>query len=237
MAIYGYTRISTKDKGQENTRQINGIMDYLKTRGISTGIKFFNDEISGKTFKRPAFDQLKNEVVAGDEVIIYQMDRLGRNKEGIKEALEWFKKRGIIVRVLDLQTTLMEFNASDEYAKGLFDMMYNILIEVYTSLAEAEVKRLSSRVKEGMAVARAKGKQIGNTKKTVAELPPNFDYFYSLIKTKKFKKKEVAKQMGVSEATLWRYCKLYEGQDVYKKNAEDVKKKRTKKDKTENAKS
>ena len=230
MAVYGYTRISTKDKGQENTRQINGIMNYLQTRGIND-IRFFNDEISGKTFKRPAFEQLKDTVVLGDEVIIYQLDRLGRKKDGIKEALEWFKKRGVIVRVLDIPTTLQDLSGMDSgMAKTIMELINNLMIEMAGAFAEAEAERISSRVKEGMAIAKAKGKQIGNTKKTVANLPDNFEYFYNLMKTKTFKKKEIATQMGISEATFWRYCKLYEGKDVYSKNAENIKNKRSNKD-------
>lgn len=227
MAIYGYTRISTNRIKQDNTRQIKGIMNYLKSRNLSTDIKFFNDEITGKTFKRPAFDQLKNEVVAGDEVIIYQIDRLGRKKEGIKEALEWFKKRGVIVRVLDIPTTLQDFSEMDSgLAKTILELINNLLIEVAGAFAEAEAERISSRVKEGMAVAKEKGKQIGNTKKTKATLPDNFEYYYGLIKNKTLKKKDVALMLGVSEATLWRYCKLFDGQDVYSKNAEDMRNKR-----------
>lgn len=234
MAIYGYTRISTNSTKQDNTRQIKGIMDYAKSRNIDSGIKFFNDEITGKTFKRPAFDQLKNEVVAGDEVIIYQLDRLGRKKEGIKEALQWFKKRGVIVRVLDIPTTLQDFTGMDSgLAKTIMDLMNNLMIEMAGAFAEAEAERISSRVKEGVAVARENGKQIGNTKKTKSNLPDNFEYYYGLIKNKTLKKKDVAGILGVGEATLWRYCKLYEGQDVYSKNAENMRNKRNEKNNIE----
>lgn len=227
MAIYGYTRISTNSTKQDNTRQIKGIMDYAKSRNIDSGVKFFNDEITGKTFKRPAFDQLKNEVVAGDEIIIYQLDRLGRKKEGIKEALEWFKKRGVIVRVLDIPTTLQDFEGMDSgLAKTIMDLINNLMIEMAGAFAEAEADRISSRVKEGMAVAREKGKQIGNTKKTISSLPNNFGHYYELMKNKTLKKKDVASMLGISESTLWRYCKLYEGQDVYKCNAENMRAKR-----------
>lgn len=227
MAIYGYTRISTNSTKQDNTRQIKGIMDYAKSRNIDSGIKFFNDEITGKTFKRPAFDQLKNEVVAGDEIIIYQLDRLGRKKEGIKEALEWFKKRGVIVRVLDIPTTLQDFEGMDSgLAKTIMDLINNLMIEMAGAFAEAEADRISSRVKEGMAVAREKGKQIGNTKKTISSLPNNFGHYYELMKNKTLKKKDVASMLGIGESTLWRYCKLYEGQDVYKCNAENMREKR-----------
>lgn len=228
MAIYGYTRISTNSTKQDNTRQINKIIEYLKSRGINSGITFFNDEITGKTFDRPQLNKLMDVVAVGDEVVIYQLDRLGRKKEGIKEALETFKRRGVIVRVLDIPTTLQDFTGMDSgLAKTVMELINNLMIEIAGAFAEAEAERISSRVKEGMAVAKAKGKQIGNSTKTKESLPDNFEYFYELIQSKKFKKKEIAKQLRVSDATLWRYCKLYEGSDVYKKNAEAMRKKRT----------
>lgn len=186
-------------------------MEYLKSRNLSTNIQFYNDEIIGKTFKRPAFNQLKDVVVASDEVVIYQLDRLGRKKEGSKEALEWFKKRGVIVRVLDIPTTLQDFTGMDlGLAKTIMDLINNLMIE--------------------MAVAKAKGKQIGNNKKTKYNLPDNFEYYYRLIKDKTLKKKEVASMLRVGESTLWRYCKLFEGSDVYSKNAEGMRNKRIKYD-------
>lgn len=228
MDIYGYTRISTNSTKQDNTRQINKIIEYLKSRGINSGITFFNDEITGKTFDRPQLNKLMDVVAVGDEVVIYQLDRLGRKKEGIKEALETFKRRGVIVRVLDIPTTLQDFTGMDSgLAKTVMELINNLMIEIAGAFAEAEAERISSRVKEGMAVAKAKGKQIGNSTKTKESLPDNFEYFYELIQSKKFKKKEIAKQLRVSDATLWRYCKLYEGSDVYKKNAEAMRKKRT----------
>lgn len=228
MAIYGYTRISTNSTKQDNTRQINKIIEYLKSRGINSGVTFFNDEITGKIFDRPELDKLMNVVAVGDEVVIYQLDRLGRKKEGIKKALETFKRRGVIVRVLDIPTTLLDFTKMDSgLAKTVMELINNLMIEIAGAFAEAEAERISSRVKEGMAVAKAKGKQIGNSTKTKESLPDNFEYYYGLIQNKTLKKKDVAGILGVSDATLWRYCKLYEGSDVYSKNAENVRKKRT----------
>ena len=171
MAIYGYTRISTNSTKQDNTRQINKIIEYLKSRGINSGITFFNDEITGKTFDRPQLNKLMDVVAVGDEVVIYQLDRLGRKKEGIKEALETFKRRGVIVRVLDIPTTLQDFTG---LAKTVMELINNLMIEIAGAFAEAEAERISSRVKEGMAVAKAKGKQIGNSTKTKESLPANF---------------------------------------------------------------
>lgn len=235
MAIYGYTRISTNSKKQDRTRQEKGIWDYMNSRAgkklLKKDITFFNDEITGKTKgqDRPALQELMNTVVSGDEVVIYQLDRLGRNKEYIKESLEWFKKRGVIVRVLDIPTTLQDFTGMDTgLAKTIMDLINNLMIEIAGAFAQAEAERISSRVKEGMEVAKAKGKQIGNTKKTTESLPSNFGALYELVKTKKLKKKDVASMLNISDATCWRYFKMYEGQDVYSKNAESMREKRNK---------
>lgn len=235
MAMYGYTRISTNSKKQDRTRQEKGIWDYMNSRAgkhlLKKDIVFFNDEITGKTQgqDRPALQELMNTVVAGDEVIIYQLDRLGRNKEYIKQSLEWFKKRGVIVRVLDIPTTLQDFTGMDKgLASTILDLINNLMIEIAGAFAQAEAERISSRVKEGMEVAKSKGKQIGNTKKTTDSLPSNFPALYELVQSKQLRKKDVASMLNVSEATCWRYFKIYEGQDVYSENAQNMREKRSK---------
>lgn len=56
----------------------------------------------------------------GDEVIIKELDRLGRNKAGVKAEIEWFKEQGVILRILDLPTTLMELPTEQSW---IFEMV------------------------------------------------------------------------------------------------------------------
>lgn len=75
-----------------------------------------------------------------------ELDRLGRNKEEIKAELEWFKAHGVIVRVFDIPTTLIDFQGQDWVA----DMVNNILIEVLGAVAEQERKKIRKRQAEGI---------------------------------------------------------------------------------------
>ena len=65
-----------------------------------------------------------------------------------KKAERWFKERGIIVRVMDVPTTLMELPEGQEW---IFEMVNNILIEVLGSIAEQEWKKIKKRREEGIA--------------------------------------------------------------------------------------
>lgn len=86
-------------------------------------------------------------MVPGDEILVEELDRFGRNKAEIKAELEWFKEHGIIVRVFDVPTTLMDFHGQD----WIGEMVNNILIEVMGAMAEQERKKIRKRQAEGIA--------------------------------------------------------------------------------------
>lgn len=83
-----------------------------------------------------------------------ELDRLGRNADLIKRELMWFKEHNIIVRILEIPTTLIEV---DESNRWVMEMVTNLLIEVYAQLAQAELEKRAKRQAEGIAIAKAKG--------------------------------------------------------------------------------
>ena len=137
--IYFYTRVSTKE--QNLARQLEEAKSYKNVDEV------FCDKQSGKSYSRPEYERLKSIVCKGDEVIVKEMDRLGRNKEATKEEIKWFKENGITLRILELPTTLIDFNGQEWIA----DMINNMLIEVLTTIAEQEVKKIDRRRAEGIA--------------------------------------------------------------------------------------
>lgn len=137
---YFYARVSTK--GQNLARQL-AAADTLE--GIA---ERFCDRFSGKSFDRPEYQRMKKNVQSGDEVIVKSLDRLGRNKVEMKEELDWFRKQGVIVRVMDLPTTMLEMPVGQEW---VLDMVNNILIEVLGAIAEQERKTIEARRNEGIA--------------------------------------------------------------------------------------
>jgi DNA invertase Pin-like site-specific DNA recombinase len=141
MAKYFSARVSTKD--QNLARQLEAAKRY----GIPPK-NVFCDKISGRKKDRPEYERLKSSVKQGDEVYFEELDRIGRDKSLIKEELEWFKGKGVIVRVMDVPTTLMEFPEGQNW---VLEMVNNILIEVLGTIAEQEWKKIKKRREEGIA--------------------------------------------------------------------------------------
>ena len=150
---YAYIRVSTKE--QHLDRQIEAIKEYWPD-------EVFADKLSGKNFDRPEYHRLKS-LIRGDEIIVKELDRLGRNKDAVKEELKWFKDNGVIVRVLDIPTTMIELPGQEWIA----EMVNNILIEVIAAVAEQERKKIRQRQKEGIACARERGVKFGRPEKDV----------------------------------------------------------------------
>lgn len=140
MAKYFSARVSSKD--QNLARQIAEAQKF----GIPAE-NVFCDKITGRKKDRPEYDRMKSLLVKGDEVYFKELDRVGRDKALIKEELEWFKERGILVRVMDVPTTLIEFPAGQEW---VMEMVNNILIEVLGTIAEQEWKKTKQRQREGI---------------------------------------------------------------------------------------
>lgn len=137
---YFYARVSSK--GQNLARQ------YEAAKSVDGISETFSDKQSGKSFDRPEYQRLKSVVTSGDEVIIKSLDRLGRNKDEMKQELDWFRRQGVIVRVMDLPTTMIEMPTGQEW---VLDMVNNILIEVLGAIAEQERLTIRQRQQEGIA--------------------------------------------------------------------------------------
>ena len=142
---YGYVRVSTREQCFD--RQIKALYDYASIDRV------FQDKQSGKDFAREQYQMMKDIVRAGDTVIVKELDRFGRNKDEMKKELEWFKVNGVSVRILELPTTLIDYQGQD----WIGDMVNNILIEVLGAIAEQERKKTRQRQAEGIAAKKARG--------------------------------------------------------------------------------
>ena len=163
---FGYIRVSSKD--QNLARQIDSLRQYVANeRDICA------DKLSGKDFNRPAYQALKNVVRPGDTIYIHEMERLGRNKEEIKNELEYFKNKGVFVRILNLPTTLIDYSQFDsKLQKMLMEMVNNILIEVLATMAETERENIRKRQREGIDAAVKRGVKFGRPEKQLPDCWP-----------------------------------------------------------------
>lgn len=138
---YFLGRVSTKD--QNLARQLKVAREKFDIPDENV----YCDKMTGSSFDRPQYQALKSVVERGDEVIVKELDRFGRNKEETKKELEWFRQQGVIVRILDVPTTLIDFKDQT----WVLDMVNNILIEVLGAVAEQERKKTKQRQAEGIA--------------------------------------------------------------------------------------
>jgi DNA invertase Pin-like site-specific DNA recombinase len=155
--------------------------------------------------EREGFKNMLKAMREGDTLYIKSIDRLGRNKELIKGYLEQFKKEGIRVKIIDIPTTLQERPSEEEW---VIDMINNIIIEVYTSMAEQERVNIKQRQSEGIAVAKAKGKHLG---RPVLKLPKEWDKLYKEWKAGKITAVKFMEEVNMKKATFYKKVKEYEG--------------------------
>ena len=199
--IFGYARVSTKEQNLD--RQIEELKKYVENER-----NIIIDKASGKNFERDGYKSLKTFAREGDEIYIKSLDRLGRNKDQIKDELKEFKDRGIIVRVLDVPTTLINLSQFGDMQKAIFDMINNILIEVLGTIAEQERNTIRTRQSEGIAIAKAKGKHLGRPK---AEHPKNFEIYYTQWKNGDITAVKAMELLGLKRTTFYKLVKEYEG--------------------------
>ena len=198
---YGYVRVSTKD--QHPDRQIENIKKYypdIKDDNL------FIEKISGKKGmdEREEYAVLRRIVRSGDELVIDALDRLGRKKTDIKAELEYLKSKGVVIRVLLIPTTLMKIDGQ-EWA---IEMINNLLIEVYTSLAQQEISEKERRQREGIEIAKEKGVYKG--RKPIEYNQDKFEELYKRWRAGAIKAKEIMELIGLKPNTFYRAVQRYE---------------------------
>ena len=193
---FGYMRVSSTEQNLD--RQLVELKKYVSEEQI------YSDKASGKDFEREGFKSLLKALRKGDTLYIKSLDRLGRNKELIKKYLEQLKKKGVRLKIIDIPTTMQDMPVGQEW---VIDMINNIIIEVYASIAENERVTINQRQKEGIAVAKAKGKHLG---RPVQELPKAWERYYKQYKAKEIKAGEFMKLVEMPKATFYKKLKEYE---------------------------
>ena len=190
---YGYARVSSKEQNLD--RQLDALIKFgVPERDIIT------DKASGKDFDRPGYIALKTRILReGDTLVIKDLDRLGRNKQQIKEELEYYRQAGIRVKILNLPTTLADFGENS----WVLDMVNNILIEVLGTIAEQERLTIKARQAEGIAAAKKQGKHLGRPK---SNLPDHWDSVYRDWSDGRITATQATKELGISRSTLYRFA-------------------------------
>ena len=194
--IYFYGRVSSKD--QNLARQLEVAKAYKNIDHV------YCDKQSGKDFDRPEYQKLKAVVAVGDEVIVKELDRLGRNKDEIKVEIAWFKENGVDLRILDVPTTLIDFQGQE----WIRDMVNNILIEVLGAVAQQEREKTNRRQREGIdAMPVVDGKRYSTKKGRTYGRPskeiPDFEKFLKKQKDGLMTVNECCEALGIGRSTWY----------------------------------
>lgn len=202
--IFGYARVSSKEQNLD--RQLLALQDYVDFE------KILVDKASGKDLNRASYQALKGALGLreGDTLYITSLDRLSRNKEELKQELQWFRDNKIRLKVLDLPTSLIEIPEGQQW---ILEMIQNILIEVLASIAEQERLTIRKRQREGIDAARKKGKHLGRPR---IVQPDDFVDVYYQWKAEKITAKEAMRMLKMKSSTFYRMVKVYEEKSVSK---------------------
>jgi DNA invertase Pin-like site-specific DNA recombinase len=155
MRVALYARVSTMN-GQHPEMQLAELREYASRRGWDVVGEYVDEGISGARERRPELDRLwtdcrKRRV---DAVVVYRYDRFARSLRQLVNALEEFRALGI------------EFVSLHE---GVDTSTPNgrLVFGIFASIAEFERELIRSRVRSGLASAKAQGKQLGRPRRVV----------------------------------------------------------------------
>lgn len=203
-----YARVSSDS--QNLARQI----DLFKKMGADDR-DIFCDKKSGKDFDREQYLLLRNGILReGDTLVIKELDRLGRNKEEIKKELEYFRSKKIMVRILDLPTTMMEIPEGQYW---IWEMVNSVLIEVLGTIAEQERIKVRRRQQEGLACmpVNKNGKKYSmKTGRTVGRpsiaYPKEWDLLYGQYRDGQISAKECMERLSMKKTSFYKLVKQSE---------------------------
>lgn len=170
--IYSYTRVSTNK--QDYLRQDEAIKKWCTDNNMEIDVSF-SDTITGKTFNRDGYNSMKQAAVSGDTIIIKELDRLGRDWDGIKEEWKYFDDKDINIVVIDMPLLSQAIYDKDGNIDLNIKFLKAIVFETLCYNAELERQKNSKRTSEKLQAMKAEGIKLGrpvNTEvdKTVCEL-------------------------------------------------------------------
>jgi len=184
----GYARVSTHE-------QTLALQQDALTKAECKRI--FTDTASGAKADRPGLEEALDFARAGDTLVVWKLDRLGRSLPHLLETVSWLQEQGIGFKSLTEQI--------DTTTSG-----GKLIFHVFAALAEFERDVIRERTQAGLAAARARGRKGGrppavglSDAKKVALAQRLYDDTTNSID-------DICRTLRVSRSTLYRYIKKQE---------------------------
>lgn len=185
--LIGYARVSKSDSSQVLDLQI----DALKKAGVDEK-NIYTDKISGVKEQRPGLENCLKALREDDVLIVYKLDRLGRNLKHLITTVEDLTKRKIGFKVLSGQG--VDIDTTTPAGKMIFS--------IFGALAEFERELIRERTKAGIDAARARGR-MGGRKFGLSKAQVRLAE--ASMKNRDTSVTDLCKELNITRATLYQY--------------------------------
>ena len=183
--LIGYARVSKADGSQSLDLQ----RDALSQADVET---VYEDQASGKTDNRPGLEACLKALRDGDVLVVWKLDRLGRDLKHLVNTVQDLSDRGVGLRVLAGQGA--QIDTTTPTGKLIFG--------IFASLAEFERELIRERTMAGLAAARARGRKGG---RKFALTKAQVRLVQAAMANRDTSVAELAAELGVKPVTLYRY--------------------------------
>jgi len=185
--LIGYMRVSKADGSQ--------VLDLQRDALIAAGVKpsrLYEDEASGKKDDRPGLNACLKSLREGDTLVVWKLDRLGRNLRHLVNTVHDLMERKIGFRVLSGQGA----NIDTTTPGG------RLVFGIFAALAEFERDLIRERTIAGLASARARGRNGG---RPFTMTPAKLRLAQAAMAKRDTKVGDLCKELGVTRQTLYRF--------------------------------
>lgn len=183
----GYMRVSKTDGSQTSNLQ----RDALLAAGIDTD-SLYEDRASGTKDDRPQLAACIKALRHGDTVVVWKLDRLGRDLRHLVNIVHDLTERGVGLKVLTGQGAAIDTTT----ASG------KLVFGIFAALAEFERELISERTLAGLASARARGRNGGRPYKMT---PAKLRLALASMGKPDTKVSDLCTELGITRQTLYRH--------------------------------
>ena len=192
---YGYARCSTNETKQDINRQVR----ELKEAGAEEiFLEYEHGDSKIKDQQKAMFAQAQ----AGDTIITLEVPRLARSTQQLCEIIDLVREKHLRLVIVGSITL--------DCRDGQADPMSEAFLQMAGVFSQLELAMIRSRVRSGMANAKAKGAKIGRPQVTIDDLPNGFQRHYPSFKAGKLNLSELARVCDLSRTTVYKYISLLE---------------------------
>jgi DNA invertase Pin-like site-specific DNA recombinase len=185
--LIGYARVSKADGSQVHDLQ----RDALAHVGVEAN-DIYEDSASGKKDDRPGLTACLKALRRGDTLVVWKLDRLGRDLRHLVNLVDDLTKRNIGLKVLAGEGATIDTST----ANG------RLVFGIFAALAEFERALIVERTKAGLAAARARGRNGGAPFKMT---PAKLRLAQAAMGKPETKVADLCAELGITRQTLYRF--------------------------------